>query len=691
MPKAQFRPGVPLFLPLAALIAGIIAGSLTSYTLWSIVIPAASVFIFAALRMHYISILSIIVSAGALLAAMTGRKDIDAALDGHEATYSGIILERSDKSRTTSTVILIDSVSNASGTMQKTGNFNAVVYFFDSHLWLSPGQRIRFNSKLSATTHTPSLPDDPDLLTYYRYKEISATGIVFADQVYAAGNGSAWRTALDNLRKNISSGLYKCGIKYDCAAFLEAILLGNVDRLDQDIRDNFSLAGLSHILALSGTHVAIIALLVSIALFPLHLLGYRRTALILSVLFLFFYAFLTGLSASVVRSVVMASVVILGILCDRSRSPLNSLCFAAILILCFKPSELFSPGMQMSFTAVASILMLANALNPVSQRNRFLFISTGFMTVTIAAVAGTWIIACHYFHYIPLWFLPANIPMVFLIPVEIAAGAVQILLNTLGIHTTAITAIIEHVYSAISWVASSIAAHPASGIRDIFINPWCMPLYFTGLYTLSEALRTRSRHYFALATSLFVATWGIAVIPHDGGTERNRWYITHDNSWTDIVIYNGNEIRLATTAWRETADETVSRFTSSHSGFLSRRKIKTPSLLHEPNNTHSRQRQILSLGCGTTLAIAGAPADTCRFAPLPHSTYTLISRNSQNMTLHQIGKHYNPDTILIAHEVYPSVHDRLVTELKEAGLPYISLRDHHDIFSRNLKRIEGSH
>ena len=120
---------------------------------------------------------------------------------------------------------------------------------------------------------------------------------------------------------------------------------------------------------------------------------------------------------------------------------------------------------------------------------------TYFLTMlnmsVLAAVAGTWIISCHYFHYTALWFLPVNLPMVLLVPVEIIGGAFLIFSEAIGLHIPFLAILIDEGYSAISCIASTAASIPSSGIRNIFINPWCIPVYFIGIGVLSEALRSR--------------------------------------------------------------------------------------------------------------------------------------------------------------------------------------------------------
>ena len=138
-------------------------------------------------------------------------------------------------------------------------------------------------------------------------------------------------------------------------AVLAAMTLGDKSALSSDVRTVYSISGASHILALSGLHLGII-----------YMLLYRLTAgrrrfvfsQIVIIVGIWSFAFLTGLSTSVVRSATMVSVYSLFSLAGRCRSSVNLLCFTALLMLLVQPSLLSDIGFQLSFAAVLSILLL---------------------------------------------------------------------------------------------------------------------------------------------------------------------------------------------------------------------------------------------------------------------------------------------------------------------------------------------
>ena len=140
----------------------------------------------------------------------------------------------------------------------------------------------------------------------------------------------------------------------DAYAVVAAMALGDKSALTQELRETYSITGASHILALSGLHLGIIYLL----LYRLTL-GRRRFWLsqTLIVLCIWAFAFLTGLSTSVVRSATMISIYALFAVAGRHRSPVNLLCFTAIIMLLVNPASIDDIGFQLSFAAVLSILL----------------------------------------------------------------------------------------------------------------------------------------------------------------------------------------------------------------------------------------------------------------------------------------------------------------------------------------------
>ena len=220
-------------------------------------------------------------------------------------------------------------------------------------------------------------PDEFDYARYLRRKGYSGTAYV-ADGHWRKTGHDASRTvsqvALDYRAKVV--GLYRSlGFEADELAVLSALTVGDKEELSDDIVETYSVSGASHVLALSGLHIGFLYALLLFVLRPLWR-RWRRLKpllLLLLVLFLVSFAFFTGLSSSVVRSVVMFSLLAFAGLQPEKPLTLNTLAATAFLMLLCKPVWLFDVGFQLSFSAVAAIVLVQPKLYALWKvDNRFL-------------------------------------------------------------------------------------------------------------------------------------------------------------------------------------------------------------------------------------------------------------------------------------------------------------------------------
>ena len=199
-----------------------------------------------------------------------------------------------------------------------------------------------------------------------------------------------------------------------------ALLFGQKQYLDQDIRAGYVQAGVMHILAVSGLHVGIIYALFLMLLKPLKLnKKWSKIYLLFVVVLIWVYAFLTGLSPSVVRAATMFSLLSLGQMRERKPSIFNILAFSAMLMIAQNPAVIFEVGFQLSYLAVAGIVLIQPLiLNWWLPPNRFWEYIWQLTSVSLAAQLATFPLSVFYFHVFPTYFLLGNlfiIPLAFLI------------------------------------------------------------------------------------------------------------------------------------------------------------------------------------------------------------------------------------------------------------------------------------
>lgn len=197
---------------------------------------------------------------------------------------------------------------------------------------------------------------------------------------------------------------------------LATLTLGYRQTMNWEMRTRFSLTGVSHILSVSGFHVAILcgALSWGCSLLPKWGVGrWIRYALLITSLWAF--AFITGLAPSATRAAIMLSLYLTGRVLRRGGDGYNTLAASAFCMLAYNPFYLFDIGFQLSYLAVLFILLLAPRLkNLLEIRNPLLGAPWGWITVSVAAQAGTALLCGYYFGQFPLLFLFTNIPVTIL-------------------------------------------------------------------------------------------------------------------------------------------------------------------------------------------------------------------------------------------------------------------------------------
>jgi competence protein ComEC len=236
---------------------------------------------------------------------------------------------------------------------------------------------------------------------------------------------------LEHLRHYFAGVIDQYVLRPESKQIALALLLGKKESLSKEVKQAYSATGTQHILAVSGLHVGIIY---SILLLPLTFFKQEGHALRKSYLFLvlgliWIYALMTGFSPSVVRAVVMFSLVTLGQMRKRKPSIWNILAFSALLLLVLDPDIQTDLGFQLSYLAVAGIV----GLQPILLRmwapsNRVLDYFWQMATVTLAAQLITSPLTLHYFHTFPTYFLVANLLIVPLSYIILCAGVPFLLL-----------------------------------------------------------------------------------------------------------------------------------------------------------------------------------------------------------------------------------------------------------------------
>lgn len=197
------------------------------------------------------------------------------------------------------------------------------------------------------------------------------------------------------------------------AALADALLLGRRETLDREVSERFARSGLVHLLAISGTHVALLATV--FLLLATAFRAPRRSAIWFTLLAMSLYLMVIGAPPSAVRSGVMVGLVLVSRLLQRPCAALPIAAAAALVILVADPLVALDAGFQLSFAGVLGILLLrgpAMARLPAAWRRGWRRPLCESMIVSIAAFVATAPVVAYHFGQIAPVAILANLPAI---------------------------------------------------------------------------------------------------------------------------------------------------------------------------------------------------------------------------------------------------------------------------------------
>ena len=296
-----------------------------------------------------------------------------------------------------------------------------IIYANENTESLAYGDTVRFlDIKLSPIENFKN-PGSFNLKKYYERQGIYARGFVQGEeQIISFGLTKSYNRILnyiDTLRVKYGN-FVRHKFESPQSEILNAITIGEKRGIPQETRDEFSRAGVAHVLAISGLHVGAVALaffflikwLLKRSEYLLIKYQVPRLAAALTILPIFLYTAVAGFSTSTVRAFIMISLYLFSIVIGREEHRLNTLCAAALIILLWHPWSLFELSFQLSFSAVFAIL-LAHKFYPF----KFATLEDKFYSLvktTIAAGLITFPLVANSFGILPLVSIPANLTIV---------------------------------------------------------------------------------------------------------------------------------------------------------------------------------------------------------------------------------------------------------------------------------------
>ncbi|HVH75049.1 MAG TPA: ComEC/Rec2 family competence protein [Stellaceae bacterium] len=291
---------------------------------------------------------------------------------------------------------------------------------------LDPGDRVGLRAMLFPVPG-PALPGGYDFQRDAFFLRIGAVGYSYGP-AHRLAEGSAaaggWRAALRRLRIRMTRRIAAV-LPGSTGGVASALITGKRGAIREEVKQAFRNSGLSHLLAIAGLHMGLVAAFVffvvrgALALAPPVALRWpiKKIAAGVTLLVLFGYLLVSGAAIPTQRAFVMNGLVFGAILVDRLRISMRICALAATAVLLIDPEGIVGPSFQMSFGAVVGLIAvyetygerLGRLWRSASLPGRVLAYASGIVVTTLVATAGTDPFAIYHFHRLALYSPLANV------------------------------------------------------------------------------------------------------------------------------------------------------------------------------------------------------------------------------------------------------------------------------------------
>ena len=416
--------------------------------------------------------------------------------------------------------------------------------------------KIGIHVKVIGNVYKNKNPLNPNLFDYGKYlenQEIYAQVYTKPNQIKIGKYESSLWAGFSNFRETIITNLKHSNISHQELNVLNALILGQQQDISPEILKDYQAAGAVHVLSVSGLHVGFILLFITFLLKPIN--NSRKGSLlklIIIVLSLWAFAFLAGLSPSILRSVTMFSFLAIGIHLRRTVNIYHTLLVSMLLILLFKPSFLFDVGFQLSYLALFFILWLQPILSNIWQpKNKIIKYFWDIITVSFAAQIGAMPLSIYYFHQFPGLFFVTNLLILPLLGIIMAVGAFAILIATFHTVPELIAKSIEYLIAILNAIIHWVATFDVFVFKNISYSIamlWCSYLIIV-LIILWIKKPTFSR---ITLTFICILLTQIILIDQKKGNQNNKELIIFNNKKNTIIterigdavtIYSNDSVR----------------------------------------------------------------------------------------------------------------------------------------------------
>jgi competence protein ComEC len=321
-------------------------------------------------------------------------------------------------------------------------------------------------------------PGEFDAEYYWKSRGIDAMAFVSSDELtWIDSNSPSFLSYLLTGFSDYLNSALKENLTGTDLAIAQALILGDKSLLDSETKNAFTNTGAMHILAVSGMHIGLILymFLAVFGFFPRVLS--KKQATICIVVFLWIYALITGFSASVIRAVLMFTVLALSQISSKQHDSLNTLFFSAFILLLLNPLYILDIGFQLSYLAMIGIFLFYPMIEKLLVVKLFILKELWQGTALgFAAQLMTTGISLFYFHQFPNYFVLSNLGLMFFSSIVMGLGFFLFVVRYISILSQFVGVLLAFSVYGMYWIVQKIEEIPGAVAYGYVLPFWIVIL-----------------------------------------------------------------------------------------------------------------------------------------------------------------------------------------------------------------------
>ena len=533
-----------------------------------------------------------------------------------------------------------------------------VLYLKDTLGENTLGHTILFHSKLSPITPPQNIYQF-DYKQYMEHQGVFWQGFPMAYEIKYHPCFSPLIKA-KQLQGYLAASLSHYPFSKETVGVLKALVLGVRSDITPELYQQYINAGAVHILAISGLHIGIITYLLTLFIsfiIPAERKGIKITFILA---FLLTYAAITGLSASVLRAVVMFGCYSIAYLVGSRRARYDSLLLSAFILLLCKPTFLFEVGFQLSYMAVLSIVLFLPLGERYRFENKFLNFFWDIIKMSIAAQIGVLPLSLYYFHEFAGLFLVTNVLILPLLGIILSVGIGIVFLANIQLLPHWLVIGYDFALSLMNKIIEYIASVDRTVIREVYfdaISLWLCYLALAWIFIYMKIKKVKFVYYFFL-TILSLQTY--------------FFYIKYENTKTEqlIVFHQYKKTIIALQQGKEAT------FYLSDTVAIPQQLIKNFSTQHQVKIIHCKAIKNILPFKDNFLTII----DDKFYLDTSYPTHYLLLRNNPKIHLEKFLSNIRPKILIADGSNRPFIIEKWKQTCQKLQIPFYYTKDHELIY-----------